>query len=492
MPVPWSYPLSVTLSATAQLQGREVVWQPFESLELPEPHHVSDVRANRCAPCGGSSLYVVYISKAQHACVSRVGTPVHALRACTTSPIAFLPPGGLLVAGHVTTPLGVMYVIGVGIEGSVGVPVRTGAAVVRMDAPRDSPRLLVAPKLIHLEGWNVGAGTAQSPGACLELQSNIASTPNSDVSLYWRSPAVSTPPALGFFPLSHRLNTWRAGLCSVASPQMRSSGAGCPMRHALALRGGGWEVTPEGTVYRDTQASAGTPHTHTEGWTELADVRSPMPFTSAHGRMNGDGASGGTENTRPGGASTPSQLSGAISAFPNHPNGQYDHNLAFLKVERYEDPDLWSNYWPKDWDAEDPLFTPIARLNDEFVRREHVLTRKRDLCGEPVTHEHVYFQCTAGCNQFHPARSLHQIYDCEECVDFDEHDVPIMGTCLHALCSTCAEWYNPSTKKVSSCPRCHAWECPACGYPHSRPCQFDCRCHGIVCGGLGCKIALAF
>jgi hypothetical protein len=249
MPVPWSYPLSVTLSATAQLQGREVVWQPFESLELPEPHHVSDVRANRCAPCGGSSLYVVYISKAQHACVSRVGTPVHALRACTTSPIAFLPPGGLLVAGHVTTPLGVMYVIGVGIEGSVGVPVRTGAAVVRMDAPRDSPRLLVAPKLIHLEGWNVGAGTAQSPGACLELQSNIASTPNSDVSLYWRSPAVSTPPALGFFPLSHRLNTWRAGLCSVASPQMRSSGAGCPMRHALALRGGGWEVTPEGTVW---------------------------------------------------------------------------------------------------------------------------------------------------------------------------------------------------------------------------------------------------
>ena len=194
------------------------------------------------------------------------------------------------------------------------------------------------------------------------------------------------------------------------------------------------------------------------------------PTGIAHGTMNGEGASSlGTYS-----------LNGS-TVMESVPYSTHSRTESMLRNEElvHNDPDL--DDWPKDWDDDTPL---VDRLQDTDLHREYIHTRKRHLDGSMVVHCLTFFKCTAGCGELQPASKLYDIFPCK----IYHHDLERSCSVQHALCTICVQWYSPHSKQVGGCPRCNAYECPSCSYPHTRPCPHDCWCQGQVCGGLGCDL----
>jgi hypothetical protein len=199
-------------------------------------------------------------------------------------------------------------------------------------------------------------------------------------------------------------------------------------------------------------------------------------LTGNQGHMNADGASSGLITNLVQGETTHPPLQDFTA-----PSLDAEGNLAGRL--RVLDPDL--DEWPKDWDEHTAL---VERLAEEDLRRDIIITRKRFYDGSMVTHTSTFFLCTAGCMRYCPSQQLANIFHCEQYTEWgpDDGDYRPVSV-LHAICQTCVQWHAPDSQYVSSCPRCHAWCCNACGVPHSRPCIFDCWCQGEICGGLGCN-----
>ena len=126
----------------------------------------------------------------------------------------------------------------------------------------------------------------------------------------------------------------------------------------------------------------------------------------------------------------------------------------------------------------------VCRHRPLDVVRFSVRSRKRGHDGELRAYYKHRFRCSA-CRDFVERSDVALAFDCERVeVEDSPYGSPVVRhePDLHLICVYCSQWWNCP----HSCPLCYAYGCPSCSYPHTRPCHFDCECHGRICGGLGC------